>query len=71
MTGELKYKGTMRCVWVEPNDGIVKAIYEPEHHAGMEFVMVNMRRERGVPEQGKLYWIEIQPAFPHDAERSG
>ncbi len=68
---ELKFKGNARCVWVEQNNGIIKAIYEPEPHAGMEFIMVNMRTSRGAPDLGKVYLIEIQPAFPHDAERSG
>ena len=66
---ELKFKGTARCVWVELNNGVVKAVYEPEPaFAGIELLMFNLHKDRGVPERGKLYWIEIQPAFPHDAE---
>lgn len=62
-----------RCTWIEQNNGIVKAIYEPELNAAGEYVMLNLRPalHGAAPELGKVYWIEIQPAFPHDAERSG
>ena len=72
MGDELKFKGTARCIWAEPNNGIMKAIFEPEpNHPDIEYITLNLHKSHGIPERDKLYWFEIQPAFPHDAERSG
>lgn len=72
MSDEFIFKGHARCTWVEPNNGIIKAIYEPEpNHPLVEVIQINLHRDHGMPQRGKLYLFDIQPAFPHDAERSG
>ena len=71
MGQELQFKGTVRCIWVKPNNGIIKAHYEPDPGIpGLEYFLFNLRSERGLPTLWRPYWIEIQPAFPHDAERN-
>lgn len=66
MADELKFKGTAVCSWVRPNNGIVEALFHPTSSAsGFEYVLVNLFADHGSPEQGKTYWLEIQPAFPH------
>lgn len=62
----LKDKFPARCTWVRHNDGIVKAMFEPTtNNKEIEYLLVNLHTSRGWPEEGKVYWIEIQPAFPH------
>lgn len=66
MADEFEFKGTARCVWAEPNNGVIKAILEPETSAaGIEYVIVNFRKEKGMPEVGKTYYVEIRSSLPH------
>lgn len=64
---ELKDKFTARCTWAQPNNGIIKALFEPSSggSAENEYVLVNLHKDRGCPEVGKIYWLDFQPAFPH------
>lgn len=69
MSAEYKDRFRARCSWVRGDNGIYQAIYEID--PATEIVMINRRIIHGRPSVDKTYWIEIQPAFPHDAERSG
>ena len=72
MTDDLIFKGHARCTWVRANNGIIQATFEPEpNHPSVEVIETNLHRDHGIPQRGKLYLFDIQPAFPHDAERSG
>lgn len=72
MADELIFKGNVRCTWVRANNGIIQATFEPEpNHPLIEYMTLNLHRDHGIPTRGKLYLFDIQPAFPHDAERSG
>lgn len=54
-----------RCVWMMHNNGITKAMFEPRENQQPEHVWVNLENRRGLYEEGKDYWITIEPAFPH------
>lgn len=66
MADQLKFKGTALCSWVRANNGIIEALFHPTSSAsGYEYVLVNLRSSHGTPEMNKTYWLDIQPAFPH------
>lgn len=69
MADEYRDRFRAKCSWVRGNNGIYRAQYDIA--LGMEYVLINRRWVHGQPIEEKTYWIEIQPAFPHDAERSG
>jgi hypothetical protein len=60
------------CKRVRRNNGIVEALFtrypnsqnkqEQEHH-----ILVNVKWEDGMFEQGKIYLIDISPILGHDA----
>lgn len=67
MSDQLKLKGTALCSWVRQNNGIIEALFHPNSSSsGMEYLLVNLYPTHGQPEQGKTYWLEIYPAFPHE-----
>jgi len=57
----------VRCHIFEPNYRIIRAQFNvvdgPEGFP--EYVMTNLLRERGVPQDGRFYRITIDPLFPN------
>lgn len=64
---QFHFKDKCRCQWVHVTNGIIKALFAPIDDATKhpEFLLVNMTKDRGVPEIGKEYLVEISPSFPH------
>jgi len=56
-----------RCHLFQPNYTIIRAQFNvAEGPEGFpEYVMTNLLRERGVPQDGNMYRISIEPLFPH------
>lgn len=59
----------VRCQWAVRNNGIIKALLtRPQtESAGSqeEHVLLNVLASRGTLEEGREYWVTIDPAFPH------
>ena len=56
-----------RCSLFAPNYRIIRAQWNvTEGPEGFpEYVMTNLLRERGVPQDGCMYRFIIEPLFPH------
>lgn len=66
----MRFRFKARCDQVRINNGIVQALFTHSHGLAAaasqdEPVLVNVRKERGLPELGRDYWVSVEPAFPH------
>lgn len=66
----MRIRFSARCERVRPNNGIVEVLFTrrirfEDSQDQEEHVLINVHKSLNQFEEGRHYWIDIQPAFPH------
>lgn len=63
----MQFRLKFRCDRIRGNNGIVEVFLTKENGPPSqdETALLNVLKEHGDWEDGKHYWVSVEPAFPH------